>query len=192
MSKSEEYLDLTKYYNDRMVYSEAEAKKNKTIIEESRYRFFNEEKFLYGPRKLFGETVFWLRRGVEKKDCIICQGQKISVEEKPCSEILFAGFCIWGYFKEEFLLQFSDGSESKAVVGFSDIAYTMEQISAGNMETETKDYMSFTKILSQESSLTDQMHYLYYQEKVFAETRRLKRIIFPENSLMYIVGITIK
>lgn len=185
------YLDLAKYYNGRMVYSKTEANEDEDIGRESKYCFFDEDKFEYGVKECLGNAGFYFKRGKEKKDCIICRGQEIILNSYPCHGIMFAGFCIWGYFKEKFILRFCDGSEEEIFIGFSDIAYTMEQISVGNMDAETKDYLSFAKVLSKEQSLVDSVHYLYYQEMRFNQLRRLQKIVFPDNVLMYIAAITI-
>ena len=95
------YLDLRRNYNARMVYLEQEAKDDKSLGEESGSYFFDNKNFVYGYRKLSGEPVFYLMRRKDKKDCVRCQGQEISLEDEPCEGLMFAGFCTWGYFKEE-------------------------------------------------------------------------------------------
>ncbi len=181
-----EYVKLRPYYNTRVLCPRGRMKE---IPEEE--RFFDEESFRLGTPEWSGRESFVFEKDGMGRDGIVCEGQTIKTGGRNCLRIAIAGFCIFGYFKEDFILKFSDGSGEKFRVCFSDVRYPMDVIIKPTMDMETKDRLTSTNIFG-EKTAEGSKRYIYYSEKEIENKERiLEEIVFPDNILMYVLGVTI-
>lgn len=184
------FLDFTNLYNSRMVYtSEAEAIQNTEIGEANNYILNDSFVFnkIYKKDKVSG--IFY--QNAKGLDNVACESQILLLSNVLVRKIIFIGFCEWGYFKEKFKLECSDGTGEYAKVYFSDAVWPLEKAGECCFAAENALYMDGCRYFH-EVKMKSGKGYMYYYLTEFQETKKVNKIIFPENCLMHIFAITIE
>lgn len=183
------YFDLKQHFDMRMVYPK-DTKLNEKSFIGTHNHFFNEEDYPFG---IFNKEDISVKfeRNKEFFDCIECKGQAIEVENINCNKITFAGFCAWGYFKENFLLEFMNGLTEEIIVHFFDWAWSPINSIKWSMEMESENLKNCSKTLFQRDRREGEAFMYYSISEINNKGNKLKRIIFPDNICMYISAITI-
>ena len=180
------YVDLKRYLNFRISYPKETPKDE--IEDYAANNYLLQEDFKKGG--IIGNStaeIYYKKAG--NFDCIECGGLVINIPDILCSGITIAGSCAWGAFREKFKIIFSDGSYAFADVAFWEIASTPEEFIKYLFEAEAKD-LQYSVL--KEYGQGNERAYIYYNTTVFPETKKIRRIIFPDNICMFIFGITLE
>ena len=184
------FLDFTNLYNNRMVYpNEAEVVTNAESGEANNYIL--RDSFLFDKVLEKGGVRGIFRQREDELDNVVCESQILSLENVPIKRITFIGFCAWGSFKEKFKLEFADGTIGFAKVYFSDVTWPLEKSMECCYRVESDLYMDACRYFY-EVKLKSGKGYMYYYTTEFQESKKAKKIIFPDNCLMHIFAITIE
>lgn len=186
----ETYLDLKQFMNDRTFYeSVAEGKES----EHYGWWGYCSCDDIFRDVKSKDGIAFRFEKNADSNDNVRCEKQSIDAHGVYCDKIAVAGYCSWGYFQETFKFEF-EGETENGFVWFSDLVLLMRDVKKDYMDIQYTDYCRsadpFTEIgvYSSEGRRTG---YVYYTVFSFPEKRALRRIVFPDNRLMSIMGITL-
>ena len=187
------FVNLKPYFNYRLVYP-----KN-TVLSETDYiavhnYFYYQEDFVWGKVSNH-EAAIKLDRTDDCHengfcDCIECEGQVIEVHDIECDKIIIAGVCAWGYYNENFKVEFTDGTCKSVPVFLKDWACPPEAIAKSSMERDGAEYMRGRTLV--EFKRKDGPCYVHYVKSDLDSVKKVRRIIFPDNICMYIFGITLE
>jgi hypothetical protein len=180
------FVDLKPYFNFRMAYPKETALSDTRFLD-ARNCFFQDD-LDWGGRICGGEAEIRLER-TEEHDCVECDNQTVEIPNAECRKITIAGGCAWEYFREMFKIVFTDGTFAYAGVNFGDWALSHEPWIATSMEAEAREFLH--NVLK-ECERRDGRVFIYYDATELPETKRVKRIIFPDNICMFILGITLE
>lgn len=138
-----------------------------------------------------GEAEFVFRRNEKGKDHVECDNQILEVGGIPARSISIAGGCRWGYYKENFGLEFSDGRQENFMVCLSDMGFSLNHILEGLSGT---DKMTFAEKCRDFDVFNDgeEKRFLFYCKKDLDQPGVLERIHFPDNCFMKIFAITLE
>ena len=184
------YLDFTQIFNRKMVFqNEEEAAQKAELLETGNYIL--SESFVFDKIFKKGNVRGVFRRNAEGFDNAACESQVLELRGIPVKRITFIGFCVWGYFKENFRLECADGSTEYAEAYFSDISCPLEEVQECCFALEKALYTDGCRYFK-ETKMKTGTGYIYYYPTEFRKTKRIEKIIFPENCLMHIFAITIE
>jgi hypothetical protein len=179
------YVDLKPYFNDRLVYPEKE------FLTDSGY--YTEEKFRFGEIEREGLSAR-LERTAGLLDNVICEKQAVAAGGVLCDSVILFGACCWGYYKEDFLLEFSDGTSATARACFYDRYWPITPLIVNSLELNAKELGEYNHIFVRYPKHDDKDNYCflyYYKTDLAVKGRKLKQITFPDNMFMNIFAITV-
>jgi len=182
------YVDLKPVFNQRYVFPYNDKLPS-----------FLEENFKFGEVGKDGLIVF-IDRNADKQDNAFCDGQTIDVPDVPCDRVAIAGTCGWGIYKEDFRLEFADGTVDYAMAKFYDQNWAAKPAIEASMDWDAAEYTDYNHILASYEKSDIEQHeprykecYIYYYiTDIKTKGRRLRRIIFPDNMFMNIFAITLE
>jgi hypothetical protein len=191
---SKHHVDLKHYFNYRLVYpqntevQETDTDNYKGITN----NFFFEEDFDFKKLITTGNEEFIFERNKDLNDCIECRQTVVEVPDIDCKRISLAGISTWGMYKEKFKLIFDDGSSDNAIGYFADVAWPVHKYQQWFLGIEKEAMLDGSKILCGPKKAREHEFYIYHYSTEFEKTRKLKKIIFPDNIFMYIFAITLE
>jgi hypothetical protein len=176
------YLDLSKLYNHR-----AETSGIGTPGEDN-YLKLNSLSFNQCLKNGEVECIF---RKASNGDNVICDSQILDINNILIKKITLFGFCVWGYYKEKFILKYRDQTEGIAVAYFSDVVYPLTLSINNVMGIDRQIYMEGSQVFC-DFIWDQQKGFMYYSTTEFENATQVNKIIFPDNCLMHIFAITIE
>lgn len=182
------FLDLKSLYNHRIVYP-------KTLQIDEHIEISETNDYIYVELLPFDKVITNGRvQGVFRyndlgRDNIICESQVLPINNISVKKITFIGFCCWGYFKENFILECADGTKEKAKAYFSDVSSPLSSALESNYKTENRLFLDGSKIFC-ELKFKSNKRYMYYYTTEFEEAKTVAKIIFPDNYFMHVFAIT--
>ena len=138
-----------------------------------------------------GEAEFVFRRNEKGKDHVECDSQVLEVGGIPIRSIAIAGGCRWGYYKEDFGLEFTDGRRENFTVCLSDQGFSLNRILEGLSGTDRMIYAGKCRAFDVFDA-GEEKRYLFYCKKDLDQPGTLERICFPDNCFMKIFAITLE
>ena len=186
------YLNISDAFDTRVVYDKASAHEaelkhelgiNNLYIDEKDFKFFQV------VRK--SNLSFVFRRNENLMDNASCRNQIVECPSVPCRKISILGTCNWGYFSEDFVLKFDDGSESKLYATFADWIFPFDKMADCYSEKGAEFYLEKHRVFDKYQSNGPEV-ILSYTTADFGKTRLLDKLVFPDNMFMNVFAVTLE
>lgn len=187
------YLDLKPYFNLKMVYPD-----NTTFVPGESIGIHNliveERNYLFGETKKDGRQALFEKN--DKGDHLInCAAQKIRAE-RCCDRVHVFGFNTWGIFQDRILIE-SDGGFHPYTIGFSDVKWNVKSENRKRLAADRRYYAEFGDVYKTykgfHAECDDSATVFMYCKTIELESETyIKKIILPDNPLMYISAITLE
>lgn len=187
---SKEFLDLRELCSRKLIYSEQEATPWSEELGLEGY-ILRESDFPYNTVLCRGDVECMFRKDPAGNDCVICDSQVLDVGNAAMRSIVFVGICTWGFFTENFKLEFTDGTTEFARAYFSDVCYPLFRAAQDNIGRDEQRFLDGCKIFCTFEGERGKGYICYYRTE-FPRKKILKRIHFPDNCLMNILAITLE
>lgn len=179
------FLDLTELFDRRIPLKSPILEQGKNL------RWGRTEgKNSFKPVKR-GEAEFVFSGNKQKIDHLECDSQILEVGGRPTRSVLIAGGCRWGYFKEDFRLEFADGRAEIFTVCLSDMGFPLDEILKGLSGTDKMVYAGKCRAFDIFNS-GGEKQFMFYCKKDLEKPGVLDRICFPDNCFMKIFAITLE
>ncbi len=186
------YLNIADTFDTRIVYDSEAAQEaaqrnalgvNNLYIDEKDFKFFQV------VRK--DNMAFVFRRNELLMDNAVCRNQTVDCCSIPCRKISIAGICNWGYYSEDFILKFTDGSESKLYATFADWIFPFDKQAEYESERGREFNLEKHRVLASFNTNGPEV-VLSYSTADFGKTRLLDKLMFPDNIFMNVFAVTLE
>lgn len=172
------HLDLSRLFNQEMGLlnaAKAEAGENAEPLRK-RLKKGNED-FIFG-------------RNEGGKDHVECDSQILEVGGIPARSVSIAGGCRWGCYKEDFRLEFADGSAEIFTVCLSDMGFSRNDVLENLTRPDKKAYAGCKDLQAFDAG--EEKRFMFCCKKTLEKPGILERICFPDNCFMKIFAITLE